>query len=702
MELLGPQHTMKSTKVQPAKSPWFGKTISKSKFIERLIRSRLMSKADVSEFESSLGPQAVASDARAFAQAMVKANRLTRFQAKAIYEGRTKGLTFGEYIILDQIGKGGMGIVYRARHRRMDRLVAIKVLPRFAMATQGSVDRFYREVKTAAKLMHPNIVAALDASEDDGLHYLVMEYVEGQDLGDVLKQSGPLQPELAVNYIIQAATGIQYAHDQGVIHRDIKPANLLLDQSGTIKVLDMGLARVIGVGDEETQLDRRDNATNLNLEDQAVGSNDSLIAAWEQDTAKVNGETRLTRDGQVIGTLDYMPPEQFTDTRNVDKRGDIYSLGCTLYRLLTDQRLFPAETAGAIFQAHRNRPVPKLSSLRPGIPESLDLVFERMLAKEPERRQSTMNQVIRELEQAMIDDVPVVPRIDAAGAADFRSRVRVRRRRVNWVGWSVLTAFVGVMLLGVAWWLVASGLFESGTSSLASSDRDLPVNSSKSQAGEERKSEQVGGLDNEAIPSNLANDSNVLPSQPTNVEQEGTPGAAATDTDGPSPESERVGGKIAHAAAGMGEGLTPGGHEPTRKQNDDLAGTQNRSDVEPESMQQWSGESFNWSAGAFQSGSSNPERSVHFNDNGRKISITQNETGITVSLDGRVVSAKNPAALQEKDQEAYQLYQRAFEVKSKRSNPALELLRQQLEKLQENQSQNPQWRGLFETPQGKR
>ena len=137
-----------------------------------------------------------------------------------------------------------MGVVYKARHRRMDRIVAVKVLPRSLMETRGLVERFYREVKAAAKLMHPNIVAALDAGEADGLHYLVLEYVDGQDLNEIVRKYGPLPPEQAVDYILQAARGLRFAHKQGVIHRDIKPANLLLDRDGTVKVLDLGLARL--------------------------------------------------------------------------------------------------------------------------------------------------------------------------------------------------------------------------------------------------------------------------------------------------------------------------------------------------------------------------------------------------------------------------------------------------------------------------
>ena len=150
----------------------------------------------------------------------------------------------GEYRLLAKLGQGGMGVVWKAEHRRMHRLVAIKTLPRSKMNSPEAVQRFYREVEAAAKLAHPNIVTAYDAGEHEGTHFLVMEYVDGQDLSRSSVSRGPLPPEEAVDYVLQAARGLQYAHEQGIVHRDIKPANLLLDRKGIVKILDMGLARM--------------------------------------------------------------------------------------------------------------------------------------------------------------------------------------------------------------------------------------------------------------------------------------------------------------------------------------------------------------------------------------------------------------------------------------------------------------------------
>ena len=215
---------------------------SREEFVESLVTSGLMSSEEVTKFlQRTSGAE---SDAKSLATELVRANRLTKYQASAVFQGKTKGLVFGEYRVLDRIGAGGMGVVLKAEHVRMKRMVAVKVLPAQVTKDEAGMRRFYKEVEAAARLMHPNIVTAHDAGEQDGMHYLVMEFVDGPDLASLLDKTGPMPTGVATNYVAQAAQGLEYAHGQGVVHRDIKPSNLLLGKDGVVKILDMGLARV--------------------------------------------------------------------------------------------------------------------------------------------------------------------------------------------------------------------------------------------------------------------------------------------------------------------------------------------------------------------------------------------------------------------------------------------------------------------------
>lgn len=270
----------------------------------------------------------------------------------------------GDYDIIEHIGRGGMGSVYRAVHRRMDRMVALKVLrpeirddPRLRL-------RFEREMRVAARLSHPNIVQAYDARVDDGLYYLIMEFVDGSNLDVLVKRDGPLSVARSVDIIIQAARGLSAAHQRGVTHRDIKPGNLLLDRAGTVKILDMGLAR------------------------------------YESAPVEATPHTELTTTGLILGTAAYMAPEQARNMKNADVRSDIYSLGCTLFFLLTGRPPYRGETVVETILAHSNESLPSLASAANGkvIPNALENIFRRMLAKRPQDRFQTMDEIILELE----------------------------------------------------------------------------------------------------------------------------------------------------------------------------------------------------------------------------------------------------------------------------------------------------------------
>jgi len=340
--------------------------VTGEQFWQSLQASGLFSSEDLERYRNRWFKEGLPDSGEELARELVRHGVLTSFQAGCLLRGKTKFLVLGEYEILDQLGKGGMGVVFKARHRRMERVVALKTLPPQAMKDPESVQRFYREVKAAARLIHPNIVTAYDAGEQHGIHYLVMEYVDGQDLASLVKEHGPMPLEEALECVLQAARGLAYAHSQGVIHRDIKPSNLLVDRSGVVKILDMGLARLMF------------------------------------DPAKdgVTGD-QLTATGQVMGTCDYMAPEQAVSTHRVDGRADIYSLGCTLYRLLTGEPPYPRQTLMEVLVAHREAPIPSLSKARPDVPVEVDMVFQRMMAKRPEDRYQRMEEVIEALEHCL-------------------------------------------------------------------------------------------------------------------------------------------------------------------------------------------------------------------------------------------------------------------------------------------------------------
>ncbi|HEY5314739.1 MAG TPA: protein kinase, partial [Pirellulales bacterium] len=335
-----------------------------ARFLASLSNSGIASHDEAESFAAEIPPDQRGQDADAFARELVRQGKLTRYQAAAVYQDKTDGLLLGNYLVLDKLGAGGMGQVFRARHRRMERVVALKVLPKKALSAPDAIARFQREAQAAAKLTHPNIVTAHDFDEANGQHFLVMEYVEGSDLASQVKQHGPLSVAQALDCILQAARGLEHAHAEGVVHRDIKPSNLLVDKKGTLKILDMGLARI----------------------------SDPLA-----DPAAAPGAD-LTQSGSIMGTIDYMAPEQAMDSRQADARSDIYSLGCTLHYLLTGRPPYGGDTVLKRLTAHQQSAIPLLSSTRPNIPPGLDEVFARMMAKRPAARFQTAKELIAALE----------------------------------------------------------------------------------------------------------------------------------------------------------------------------------------------------------------------------------------------------------------------------------------------------------------
>lgn len=277
------------------------------------------------------------------------------------------GVYLDQYILLEKLSASRTGVVYKAKHRLMGRLAAVKFLSAEAAASEMMTSRFQRAIKILSRLEHPNVVCAYEASQQNGQLYLVMEYIDGRDLRTMLKEYGPPPLDQAVDYILQTAAGMAHAHEHGVVHRNLKPGNLILDQQGVIKIVGFSLAHVEAGGI---------------VSEASLGDN-------------------LTRLGQVMGTYDYMSPEQAVDSSTVDARTDIYSLGCTMHALLTGKPPYVAKAPMQQVLAHRSQPIPSLRAACPEVPEALDHVFQRMLAKQVEDRQASMREVIAELEACL-------------------------------------------------------------------------------------------------------------------------------------------------------------------------------------------------------------------------------------------------------------------------------------------------------------
>jgi serine/threonine protein kinase len=288
------------------------------------------------------------------AKHLIAAGLITSFHARELLGGKHRGFWIKKYLVLEPLGSGGMGSVYLCEHSAMNRLVAIKVL---AGAKQpGNVARFYREARAVAALDHPNIVRAIDVDEEQRFHYLVMEFVDGIDLHHLAQKTGPLSIARACNYIAQAAHGLQHAHDAGWVHRDIKPGNLVIDRAGTLKILDLGLARF-----------ERDPSDQL---------------------------TRQFDENNVLGTADYLAPELTRPDTTVDWRADFYSLGATFHFLLSGKPPFPTGHILQVMLAHQMSDPEPLEKLRPEVPPELAKVVRTMMAKRPDKRPQSGQEVI--------------------------------------------------------------------------------------------------------------------------------------------------------------------------------------------------------------------------------------------------------------------------------------------------------------------
>jgi serine/threonine-protein kinase len=297
------------------------------------------------------------------AEDLVLKRWLTLYQAKEIFRGRARGLTLGNYVLLEELGAGGMAVVFKARHRHLDRVDALKVIRPRHLANAKVLECFLHGAAAAARLAHPNIVRTYDADEAHNRHFVAMEYVEGTDLERLVREQGPLAAGRACQYLRQAALGLQHAFEHGVVHRDVKPHNLMLTDKGRLlKILDMGLA---------------------------------LLREQPGAQQLAPGEAA----GRVLmGTPDYMAPEQAEDPWQVDTRADVYSLGCTLYFLLTGRPPFPEGEVNDKLLRHRQDEPPPLKGLCRKVPAGLADLVRRMMAKGPPDRPQTPLEVAEGLQ----------------------------------------------------------------------------------------------------------------------------------------------------------------------------------------------------------------------------------------------------------------------------------------------------------------
>ena len=337
-----------------------------SEFLDLVRRSSLVEEDQLTKFLGGLAARngrKPPESAEKLSAELIAANVLTEWQAEKLLAGKHKGFMLGKYKLLRHLGKGGMSQVYLAEHTLMKRKVAIKVLPPNRVEDSTYLERFRIEARAAAKLDDPNIVRAYDIDNEDSVHYLVMEYVEGQDLHQLVRDVGPLPYEKAADYVAQVARGLSHAHAMGLVHRDIKPANCLLDKNEVVKLLDMGLARLI---DDEASL-------------------------------------TLDNNENVLGTADYLAPEQALNSHKADARADIYSLGCTLYFLLTGHPPFPDGTISERLIKHQVESAPSILKERPDAPSVLLNICTRMMSKRPEDRYQTAADVSERLTEWLAD-----------------------------------------------------------------------------------------------------------------------------------------------------------------------------------------------------------------------------------------------------------------------------------------------------------
>jgi serine/threonine-protein kinase len=423
--------------------------VDRDAFLANVRRSRLLTDEQLAR---TVGGLPATRRGRPVARAMVESGLLTRFQASQLLVGRTNGFFLGQYRVLDHIGSGGMGRVFKAEHGTLNRIVAIKVLAPRLLRTARAHELFLREVRAAARLLHPNIVTAFDANHEGRRTYLVMEHVDGPNLHQLVRRQGPLLVGQACEYVRQTAQGLHYAHQKGMVHRDVKPGNLLLQTEW-----------LVGPAGQQVLTP-------------TVKISDFGLACLNEPGGKSGGEN--DRRNVLMGTPDYVAPEQARDNSLADPRCDLYSLGCSFFHLLTGRVPFAGGHAREKVARQATEVPPAVEQLRPDVPPAVGAIVRRLMAKRPEERFATAGELIAVLapfcgaaSSAPVGpstppfiDVLATPEDDAASATTagptrlpFSAESPATGRR-PWAQEALLigTAAAAMLAAGAVGWLLAS------------------------------------------------------------------------------------------------------------------------------------------------------------------------------------------------------------------------------------------------------
>lgn len=327
-------------------------------FLKTVLKSRLLDREQLQEALRDV-PKPQREDANALADHLIRKGKLSRFQAKKILSGSGKGLLLDHYQVLAPIGRGGMSTVYLARDERNGELIALKMLtPSRWRSQERLLARFQREMELSRRVSHPHLAWTHECGFCMGVYYIAMEYIPGKNLSKIVAEEGPLSVPRAARLMAEVAAGLEHAHNQGLIHRDLKPSNIMITPHDRAKVLDLGLA---------------------------------LMQGEEAEESVIGGQS------YIVGTMDYIAPEQTADSTAVDGRADIYSLGCTLYFALTGQLPFPGGSSRDKVRRHRSETPTPLSQLAPSLPCGFVQLVERMMAKDPAQRPPSAAAVEEEL-----------------------------------------------------------------------------------------------------------------------------------------------------------------------------------------------------------------------------------------------------------------------------------------------------------------